>query len=195
MKVVIKNGNTTYYNAAGQVHRDGGLPAYVGATGVQQWVVNGLLHREGGPAYVVPGKVEYYFRNGKKHRIDGPAVVGADGLCRWFINGHKMAGPPPPAPTLRVSKPIRVGKPPARTVGGQSGSYAWAILHSDTLPNTLTVSGDDAWEWMNRQVGDTAAQQRTLTVEPEVVDLVISTIRPLANATIKIEGNAIRITF
>jgi len=60
------DGSKRWYNAQGQIHRDGG-PAIEGpsGSGYKEWYINGLTHRE-----------------------DGPAIEWADGTKFWCIEGH-----------------------------------------------------------------------------------------------------------
>jgi len=85
-------GSTYWYNQQGQLHREGGLPAFEGADGGKEWLVNGQRHREGGlPAieFADGGKVWHF--NGQLHREGGlPAIERADGSKEWYVNGHHV---------------------------------------------------------------------------------------------------------
>ena len=60
-----KFGATFHYNSAGQLHRDGGLPAVEWDDGTKEYYVNDELHREGGL----------------------PAIEDADGYKEYWVNG------------------------------------------------------------------------------------------------------------
>lgn len=68
--------------------------------GVEEWKMDGLLHRENGPARIFQdGRKEWYWK-GKIHRNGGPAITDAKGIHRvpeegWFILGilHRIDGP------------------------------------------------------------------------------------------------------
>ena len=64
--VVDMRGTRWYYNAANQLHRDGG-PAIEHACGANGWYQNGL-----------------------RHRTDGPAIIWANGKMEWWINGVRL---------------------------------------------------------------------------------------------------------
>ena len=59
-------GTRSYYNSAGELHRDDG-PAVEWASGTESWYQNGL-----------------------RHRVEGPAVEYPDGGKAWFINGEEF---------------------------------------------------------------------------------------------------------
>ena len=65
---VDEDGNTFWYNQQGQLHREGGLPAFEGADGGKEWMVNGQLHREGGL----------------------PACEYADGGKEWWVKDQQV---------------------------------------------------------------------------------------------------------
>ena len=60
---VDKHGCRRYYNAANQLHRDGG-PAVGYEDGHVEWYQNGQLHRIDGPAIVWDGDDEWWYING-----------------------------------------------------------------------------------------------------------------------------------
>jgi hypothetical protein len=64
--IELPNGKYWYFK--GELHRDGGLPAYEGADGDKEWYVNGKRHRTGGL----------------------PAVDRVNGDKLWYINGINM---------------------------------------------------------------------------------------------------------
>jgi hypothetical protein len=67
-KVTVNYGGTTWYNEEGQIHREGGLPAFESNSGNKFWYINGKLHGEGGL----------------------PAVEFANGDKLWYINGQRV---------------------------------------------------------------------------------------------------------
>ena len=85
-----------------EVHRTYSRNGYVLS---EEWLLNGVLHREDGPATVAfdsAGNVvgEEWWLAGVRHRQDGPATVifGSDGsrvLESWYLNGvfHREDGP------------------------------------------------------------------------------------------------------
>ena len=86
---VDEAGTRWYYNAADQLHREGG-PAITCANGDQWWYLNNLLHRVDGPAVESTGGGKYWYQNGFLHREDGPAIIFEDGDKRWYINGKAL---------------------------------------------------------------------------------------------------------
>ena len=83
------HGCSRYYNAANQLHRDGG-PAVEWADGSKGWFQNGQYHRTDGPAIERANGTKEWVQNGQRHRIDGVAIDYANGCKRWFINGVEM---------------------------------------------------------------------------------------------------------
>lgn len=82
-------GNKFWFNARGQVHRNGG-PAIETTNGEKQWYRNGVLDRADGPA-VEKEHYSAWYRDGKLHRTDGPAVVYKNGLIKeWHVNGYQL---------------------------------------------------------------------------------------------------------
>jgi len=75
-------------------HRDDG-PAWIGATGTQEWYIKGKFHRDDGPAIIYADGTQQWYKNGKMHREDGPASIWADGAQFWCINDkmHREDGP------------------------------------------------------------------------------------------------------
>jgi len=51
------------------------------------WLLNGLLHREGGPAIEWAGVYSAWYLNGDLHRLDGPAIECSDGSRHWYLDG------------------------------------------------------------------------------------------------------------
>ena len=90
-----EDGTVEYYNEKSQLHREDG-PAVVGSD-LEEWYINGKLHRENKPAYI--DKIygwEIWYKNGKPHRENGPAVVGFKGSGldnsnkkAWWLNGKE----------------------------------------------------------------------------------------------------------
>lgn len=85
----ISNGAEIYYNANGQLHRDGDLPAIVYGDGRKSWYRNGEYYRDGDqPADIFPSGSKYWQVGDQFHRAFGPAVVRADGTKSWYHNGN-----------------------------------------------------------------------------------------------------------
>jgi len=86
--------------------------------GTQEWLLNGVRHREDGPAVIHPDGTQAWFLNGRRHREDGPAVIHPDGSQAWYLNGlfHREDGP-------AVSHP--------------NGTQAW-YLNGENLTNEVT---------------------------------------------------------
>ena len=59
--------------------------------GTKQWFRKGLLHRDGGlPAYIGPDKTKAWYKDDKLHRLDGPAIEWFRGNRKeWYINGKE----------------------------------------------------------------------------------------------------------
>jgi len=89
---VDANGTQVWRNEAGELHREGGLPAVVWANGDQEWYMNGKLHREGGkPAVTYANGIQAWFVNGLRHRDGGlPAIIWDNGRREWFVNGEQV---------------------------------------------------------------------------------------------------------
>ena len=87
---VDKHGCRCYYNAANQLHRDGG-PAVGYEDGHVDWYQNGRLHRIDGPAIISGRGDKYWYQNNRIHRTDGPAIEWNDGDKWWFINGERLS--------------------------------------------------------------------------------------------------------
>ena len=64
-------------------------------TGIQEWRVNGYLHRLDGPAVIWPDGRQEWWVKGELHRLDGPAYISATGTQEWWVNGlfHRTDGP------------------------------------------------------------------------------------------------------
>lgn len=60
-----------------------------------KYLLNGVLHREGGPAVEENCGNKIWYLNGKKHRLDGPAIEMKNGNTYWYINDklHREDGP------------------------------------------------------------------------------------------------------
>ena len=86
---VDEYGTRRYYNAAKQLHRDGG-PAVEYNGGHKEWYQNGQRHRENGPAIVHAHGTKIWYQNNQCHRTDGPAIVWNDGDKWWFINDKQL---------------------------------------------------------------------------------------------------------
>ena len=88
------DGTVLWYDADGQLHRDGG-PAIEGPDGHQEWYQHGKPHRDGGPAIEGPGGSTFWYQHGQLHRDGGPAVEWADGTKLWYQHDklHRDDGP------------------------------------------------------------------------------------------------------
>lgn len=64
---VDEYGARRYYNAANQLHRDGG------------------------PAIINERRDKYWYQYNRLHRTDGPAIVWNDGDEWWYINGRRLS--------------------------------------------------------------------------------------------------------
>ena len=80
------DGRRSYYNGAGQLHRDDG-PAIIDSDGVEYWFQNDKQHRVGGPAIVHPCGTEFWLQHALLHREDGPAVIWFSGSKEWYLYG------------------------------------------------------------------------------------------------------------
>ncbi len=91
---VASNGIVRWYDADGQLHRDGG-PAVEHADGTTTWYQHGQLHRDDGPAVEWPDATRWWYQHGQIHRDDGPAVEFPDGAKAWLRHGqlHRDGGP------------------------------------------------------------------------------------------------------
>ena len=58
-----------------------------------RWYYNAAnqLHREGGPAIINERRDKYWYQYNRLHRVDGPAIVFEDGYKRWYINGVQLS--------------------------------------------------------------------------------------------------------
>ena len=91
---VDDEGNVSYYNKKGELHRLDG-PAVEKTDGTKEWWVNGKKHRLDGPAVETTDGDKEWWVNGMRHRLDGPAVENANGTREWWVNGreHRLDGP------------------------------------------------------------------------------------------------------
>ncbi len=91
---VDADGTVRWYDADGQLHRDGG-PAVEEADGTKEWYQHGELHRDDGPAVEWPDATREWYQHGQRHRDDGPAMEFADGATFWYQHGqrHRDGGP------------------------------------------------------------------------------------------------------
>jgi hypothetical protein len=87
-ETVVEENGTKWWYKNGELHREGGLPAVVGADGTKWWYKNNQLHREGGLPAIEGAFGKSWWYNGKKHREGGlPAIESADGTKEWWYNG------------------------------------------------------------------------------------------------------------
>jgi hypothetical protein len=87
--VIDEYGTKRWLNKMHQRHRLDG-PAFIHPNGLQQWCVNGKLHRMDGPAITYSGGEAWYV-NDKLHRLDGPAIAESNIQQRWYIDGEKLS--------------------------------------------------------------------------------------------------------
>jgi hypothetical protein len=80
-------GNKMWYNAKGEVHRLGGLPAIECTNGDKYWYENGKHNRLGDlPATEYVNGEKHWYENGKRHRLGGlPAIEYSNGTKFWHI--------------------------------------------------------------------------------------------------------------
>ena len=57
-----------------------------------RWYYNAAnqLHREGGPAIEHKSGANGWYQNGLRHRTDGPAIIWANGKMERWINGVRL---------------------------------------------------------------------------------------------------------
>ena len=68
----------------GKLHRDGDLPAWIGADGSLEWYQNGEEHRDGDrPAFISADGYLHWMQNDQIHRFVGPAVIFVDDTLVW----------------------------------------------------------------------------------------------------------------
>ena len=91
---VDTDGTVRWFDAAGDLHRDGG-PAIERADGTREWYQHGQLHRDGGPAIEYSDGTREWYQRGQRHRDGGPAAEWADGMKKWYQHGdrHRVDGP------------------------------------------------------------------------------------------------------
>lgn len=92
-KRYVENGNIViwYLPSKGKYyyHRLDG-PAYEGADGSTEWMLNNKWHREDGPAINHADGTKMWWLNGERHREDGPALEWADGTTWWYLNDNRL---------------------------------------------------------------------------------------------------------
>ena len=76
-RIEVDACGSRYYNAANQLHRDGG-PAVEYVNGHKEWWQNGQLHRIDGPAIITERGNKFWYQNNRLHHIDGPAIKWND---------------------------------------------------------------------------------------------------------------------
>lgn len=88
-------GTTTWYNRAGQRHREDG-PAVEYDDGSEEWYIQGVLHRVDGPAVYSADGFTAWYQQGQLHRENGPARQWAfDGDDEWWHHGERIEAPRP----------------------------------------------------------------------------------------------------
>lgn len=89
MRMVNAQTNMTqeWRNAAGELHRDGDLPARILPSGTIEWRINGLLHRgDDKPAVIwANGDQSWYEYGVRKRGGNKPTRVNADGSLFWYV--------------------------------------------------------------------------------------------------------------
>ena len=79
------NSKGVKFEKSGVLHRDNNLPALIQYQPLlEEWRVEGTLHRTNGPARVTDLANEWWF-DGKLHRFDGPAVEYTNGDIEWWL--------------------------------------------------------------------------------------------------------------
>lgn len=88
-------GNRYWYDANGEFHRDGGLPAAEAADGSKAWWWHGQRHRANDlPAVEYPDGTRFWFFEGRLHREGGkPAAEYPNGRKYWYIHGVEQEPP------------------------------------------------------------------------------------------------------
>ena len=79
-----------------QTQYNNGIPKngyYIDEDGIEEWFLNGELHREDGPAVISPqpNGNKFWIQNGQFHREDGPAVFENYNESKgynqvWYLN-------------------------------------------------------------------------------------------------------------
>jgi len=74
------------------LHREDG-PAAEYSYGVQEYWLNGKLHRENGPARkLLNSEYKEYWLNGERHNKNGPAIEFGGGFIKvWYLNGEEYS--------------------------------------------------------------------------------------------------------
>ena len=52
--------------------------------GIEQWELNGKIHRDDGPAIIFNSSERRWYQNGQLHREDGPAIED-NGIKSWWF--------------------------------------------------------------------------------------------------------------
>jgi len=89
-------GTKIWRNSAGQYHREGDKPAFIGSNGTVVYYKEGMRHRDGDkPAYIGCDGSVFYFKEDKIHREGDnsqskPAVIYSNGLVEYHENGEHI---------------------------------------------------------------------------------------------------------
>src|ERR1700691_6204728 len=59
-------------------------------SGILEYYLNGILHREDGPAVIWPNEIGEYFLKGKFHRVDGPVIIRNGSIQKYYINDENI---------------------------------------------------------------------------------------------------------
>jgi hypothetical protein len=156
VEAVTDEWGTQWYDANGELHRDGDLPAVVAVSrygyGYQEWYQHGRLHRSDDlPAVVGTVRGLEWYKHGERHRDgDLPAVVGADGSKCWYKHGKKH----------------RDGDLPAVEHDGTQCWYQHGRCHrSYDLPAVVFADGRQEW-WVDGRFLGALGRARTRRWSP-----------------------------
>ncbi len=78
-------------NTGNEEYWIGGLCELPTEPGPTYYDTAGELHREHGPAVINSNGTVYYYNHGNLHRTDGPAIIFHDGLQLYYINGKRYS--------------------------------------------------------------------------------------------------------
>ena len=120
--MITDNAGIQKWLVNGQLHRDGDLPAVIHPSGRKEYYQNGRLHRDNDQPAITEtdGRMEWYVF-GLHHRDnDAPAVIQANGCRQWFQNGKVSSALMRFLPSnARCRRPIR--REPAARMANQGG--------------------------------------------------------------------------
>ncbi len=58
--------------------------------GMQEWLLDGKLHRDGAAAMLYADGTQVWCQYGKLHREDGPAWIEAGGIQEYWLNDTEL---------------------------------------------------------------------------------------------------------